>query len=387
VSAARRSAAVLGAGAFGAGWAARFALMGWNVRVFDPDGDALPDVEATLIRARATLPALYDVALPPDGRVIAVSTIGEAVAGVDWVQDSTPEDPDRKANVLQQVQARCSRHAVIACSAAGPGIDAFRGGATRPEQILRIRAFDPVYLIPRVQIDGADPATLARADTILRGIGVAPGPAEPAAALHAATSDPAQPEAWRDATIVALLRALKSRDAPLAAPIRAHEAALAPPAPDPDLPAPPVTLHRQVPVTWADYNGHMTEAQYLTAFSEAADRLLLWAGMDAAAIAAGVSVFTVETHIRHLAEVQIGDRIRVSTRVLQGGGRKLHLWHALCVGDTPCATGEQLLLHVDLATRRSAPPPAAIADWLARAAAAHAALPVPEGLGRHVGQR
>jgi acyl-CoA thioesterase FadM/lysophospholipase L1-like esterase len=172
-----------------------------------------------------------------------------------------------------------------------------------------------------------------------------------------------------------------------AAMASAVAARLSPPVADPDAPTAPVTLDQQVPAAWADYNGHMNEAHFVTACSKAADRLLLWAGMDAAAIAAGQSVFTVETHIRYLSEVQIGDRLRVTTRVLQGGGRKFHIWHELFVGDTLCATGEQLLLHVDLSTRRSTLPPPAMAQWLTRAAAAHATLPLPEGLGRHVGQR
>ena len=101
-------------------------------------------------------------------------------------------------------------------------------------------------------------------------------------------------------------------------------------------------------------------------------------------IAQGHSIFSVETHIRHLAEVNIGDRITVTTRVIKGGGSKLHIWHEMYCGDTLAATGEQLLLHVDLATRRSGPPRADVADYLIRAATAHAALPLPDGMGRAV---
>ena len=96
------------------------------------------------------------------------------------------------------------------------------------------------------------------------------------------------------------MRALKARGIGPGAALAAHEAAIAPRAPV-DLSQPPVTVARQVPPDWVDYNGHMNEARYLTAFSDGTDRLLLWAGMDAACIAAGHSVFTVETHIRHLS--------------------------------------------------------------------------------------
>lgn len=159
------------------------------------------------------------------------------------------------------------------------------------------------------------------------------------------------------------------------------------PAPDPDAAEPPVTLLQVVPKLWEDYNGHMNEAHYLTAFSHAADQMLAWSGMEAAQTSEGASVFTVETHIRHLAEVQIGDEIRVTTRVVQGGGKKLHLWHEMWVNDTLCATGEQLLLHMSLRTRTTQAPPKAMADWLSRAQAAHAPLPLPEGFQRYVAQR
>lgn len=158
------------------------------------------------------------------------------------------------------------------------------------------------------------------------------------------------------------------------------------PAPDPAAPAPPETLARTVPPEWVDYNNHMNEAFYLTAFSDAADQLLEWAGMDAACVQAGASVFTVETHIRHLGEVNIGDPLRVTTRVIEGGGPKLHLWHEMQVGGRLCATAEQLLLHMDLSSRRPAPPPQAVATWLGTAKAAHGPLPLPDGFQRHVGQ-
>lgn len=159
------------------------------------------------------------------------------------------------------------------------------------------------------------------------------------------------------------------------------------PAPDPSAPTPPVTLVREVPLAWQDYNGHMNEAYYLRAFSDAADQMLAWAGMAEERDRVGASVFTVETHIRHLAEVNIGDTVQVTTRVMQGGTKKLHLWQEMWVGDVLCATGEQLLLHMSLQTRATSNPPKRMADWLGAAQAAHAHLPLPEGFQRHVAQR
>ena len=109
------------------------------------------------------------------------------------------------------------------------------------------------------------------------------------------------------------------------------------------------------------------------------------AGIDADYVRAGKSCFTAETHIRHLDEAQAGDRISVTTRVLKGEGKKLHVWHEMPVGDRLVATGEDMLIHVDLGTRKAAEPSAGVAARIAAIAAAHAG-PLPEGAGRAVGQ-
>ena len=105
-------------------------------------------------------------------------------------------------------------------------------------------------------------------------------------------------------------------------------------------------------------------------------------GADADYIATGGSYFTVETHIRHLAEANAGDVITVTTQCLNGEGKKLHLFHEMFVGETMVATGEHMLLHVSLETRRTSAPNSPVAETLARIAGAHAALPTPAGSGK-----
>jgi carnitine 3-dehydrogenase len=131
----------------------------------------------------------------------------------------------------------------------------------------------------------------------------------------------------------------------------------------------------------------MTEARYLHVFGDATDRMMILVGCDRDYVAAGQSFFTVETHIRHIDEVRAGAPLTVETRVLEGQGKKMHLWHELYSGDRLLATAEHMLLHVDLATRRSSPLTPLLADRLAVLAEGHAALPRPEGLARAVGDR
>ena len=144
---------------------------------------------------------------------------------------------------------------------------------------------------------------------------------------------------------------------------------------------PILTLARAVPLDWVDYNGHMTESRYLDAFANATDRFMEMIGCDKAYIAAGGSYFTAETHIRHLDEVHAGAGIEVRTQMLQGQGKKLHLFHVMCEGERVLATGEHFLLHVDLETRRSCSPSAEIEEAMRVVREAQAGLPYPEGAG------
>ena len=190
-------------------------------------------------------------------------------------------------------------------------------------------------------------------------------------------------ERLRDDNLVGIMRSLKQSGSGAGGVITAHEAALE----VPQVAELPVTLDIQVPQTWTDYNGHMNEAHYLEAGAKATDQFMVMIGADADYIASGLSYFTAESHVRYLNETHEGARLRVETQVINGEGKKLHLFHNLLSGGSLVATVETLLLHVDLDTRRSCPPAPKVAEALVRIAAAHAVLPKPEGLGRFVGQR
>ena len=198
-------------------------------------------------------------------------------------------------------------------------------------------------------------------------------------------------ERIRDDNLVTILRGLKARDSGAGALLNAQDRRLdaLPRTLDDiaDLAQPVRTLDRAVPLDWTDYNGHMNEARYLQAFGDATDRMMALVGCDMDYVASGDSFFTAETHIRHVDEVRAGIRIHVTTQVLLGAGKKMHLFHEMYDGDRLLATGEHMLIHVNLTTRRAQDPDDRVAVPLARIAAAHAALPWPAGAGRAVGRK
>ncbi|MEO0691309.1 MAG: carnitine 3-dehydrogenase [Pseudomonadota bacterium] len=167
-------AAIIGGGVIGGGWAARFLLNGWNVRVFDPDPEAEAKLAPVLAQARRALPGLTDVALPPEGALTFHSDMAEAVTGVDWVQESVPERLEIKHKVLASVQAHCPPDAIIGSSTSGFKPSELQQGAARPDQIMVCHPFNPVYLMPLIEVvpsPETDLALVEKAEGILRTLG------------------------------------------------------------------------------------------------------------------------------------------------------------------------------------------------------------------------
>ena len=149
---------------------------------------------------------------------------------------------------------------------------------------------------------------------------------------------------------------------PIPAPLRLHETAVA--------------------AEWADYNGHMSESAYLLVFGDSADAFFRFFGVDEAYRAGGRSLFTAETHLRHLGEARADDRLRLTLQVLGVDAKRLHIAHEMSgAGGGLLATAEQMLLHVDTGAGRVTPFPAWIGERLRQIRAAHAVLPVPPYVG------
>ncbi len=484
-------AAIVGGGVIGSGWAARFALMGWEVRVFDPDPEAERKVNEVLANARRSLPGLADAAMPEEGSIVFLDSLEDAVNDVGWVQESVPERLGLKQEVYRRIQAQVAGQVIIASSTSGFKPSELANGAHHPESILVAHPFNPVYLLPLVELVPTEAVPEDRIDAarnVLSGIGMHPLLLRSEIEAHiadrlleavwrealwlvrdeVATTEeiddairygfglrwaqmglfetyriaggeagmrhfieqfgPTLKWPWskltdvpdltpelvdrigqqsdiqsgersireleriRDSNLVAIMRALKAQDWGAGRLLRRTEVALNDRSGAvldfsdiTDIGAPIETVNQAVPLDWTDYNGHMNEAKYLQVFGDATDRFMRIVGCDADYVASGGSYFTAETHIRHLGEIHAGVRIRVGTICLEGHGKKMHLFHQLWKGERLCATGEHILIHVSLETRRPSEPAARILRRLGTIEAAHAALPRPEGIGRHIG--
>lgn len=481
-----RQVAVLGGGVIGAGWVARLIENGIDVAVFDPAPDAGRRLEEALANADAAYAKLFTAPRRAKGAVRMAPSVAEACRDADLIVEAVPERLEVKHRVYAEAESTARPDVLIASSTSGIKPTDLQRPLRHPERLLVVHPFNPVYLLPVVEVVGGERTSeeaVARAmefyptlgmkpvrvakeieafvadrllealwrealwlikdgictteelDDIVRyGFGlrwaqlgvfdtyrVAGGEAgmrhfmaqfgpcltwpwtklmdvpefdDALVDLIAGQSDAQsghipirQLERIRDDNLIAIQKALQANLWGAGELLAEHEARLGCAAPEPDWTRPLPTFAIRVPAHWLDYNGHMTEAKYLEAFAFASDGFMRMVGLGAEAVAEGHSLFTAETHIRHLAEVARDEDIRVETQVIEARGRKVHLFHRMLHADGRClATGEHLLIHMDLKARASAEPPPEVRARLDRVAEAHAALPRPEGIGRHVGQ-
>ena len=198
-------------------------------------------------------------------------------------------------------------------------------------------------------------------------------------------------ERKRDDCLVAVMQALKTQDFGAGTVLAAYEAQLyatghAKAALPEDLAQPLRLHHGTVGPDWVDYNHHMTESRYLQVCTNSTDALLKLVGCDLAYVATGFSYFTAETHIVHRAEIKGGAPYYTTTQVLGADDKRVHLFHEIRHGqtDTLLASGEHMLLHVDMKAGKSVAAPAEMAARFAAIRDAHATLPRPAAAGRAI---
>jgi carnitine 3-dehydrogenase len=489
-------AACIGGGVIGGGWIARFLLAGIDVNVFDPHPEAGRIVGEVIANAEKAYAMLTGAPLPPRGRLNFCKTLEEAVADADWIQESVPERLDLKRGVLTEIDAAARPNALIGSSTSGLLPSDLQRDMRYPERLFVAHPYNPVYLLPLVEIVGGErtsAATIRAAMERLLPIGMkgvhiakeieafvgdrllealwrealwlihddictvetlddvirysfglrwaqmglfqtyriaggeagmrhflaqfGPCLAWPWTKLtdvvdldealiekigrqsdeQAAGLSIRELERIRDENLVGILQALKGghggkgwgagkllKDFEQSLWAQGGGAAVSF---DPSKPL--RLIETKVSPAWVDYNGHMTEHRYLQVFGDTSDALLRLIGVDLAYVEAGQSYYTVETHIRHLGEAKLGQAIHSTCQILSVDEKRLHVFHTLygtATGEA-LATAEHMLLHVDSKAGKAIPAPAAVFDKAKVIAQAHATLTVPEGVGRHVGQK
>lgn len=142
---------------------------------------------------------------------------------------------------------------------------------------------------------------------------------------------------------------------------------------------------------WIDYNGHMNVTYYLLSFDHAVDRLLgdvLGIG-EAFTNKAGQGSYALQSNIHYLGELLEGTAFDFSLLLIDCDAKRMHMMVEMnnLASGAVAATCEQVLMNVDLTTRRSTPYP----DWaqarMVLMRDSHAKAPRPPQFAQPLGLR
>ena len=191
---------VVGTGVIGAGWAARALARGLDVVAWDPASGAEERLRAQIDNA---WPALTKLGLNPGAdraRLAFTDDLESLCTRADFIQENAPENEELKRALHARVTAAAPADVIVASSSSGLLPTRIQSDSRHPERVLIGHPFNPVYILPLVEVLGGkltDAGRIEDAKTFYRSLGMHP--------LHVRTeiagyiSDRLQEALWREA--------------------------------------------------------------------------------------------------------------------------------------------------------------------------------------------
>ena len=170
-------AACIGAGVIGAGWAARLAWNGIDVKMYDPHPEAPRRLSEVMANADRAMSKLTIAPFPPKGTVTFCDSMQETVQDAQYIQESAPEREDIKIKILAEIEQYAPIDTIVGSSTSGLLPSKLQAQMTHPGRFLVAHPFQPVYLLPLVELvggDQTDPACIEKAKTLFTSIGMKP---------------------------------------------------------------------------------------------------------------------------------------------------------------------------------------------------------------------
>jgi len=170
-------AAIIGGGVIGGGWAARLVHNGIDVAVYDPDPQAERKIAEVMANADRAYAKLTQARPARRGRLSFVASAAAAVADAGFIQESAPERIALKQKLFAEIDAHARPDALVGSSTSGLLPTELQAEMTHPERLLVAHPFNPVYLLPLVELVGGartSAETVERAKAFYASIGMKP---------------------------------------------------------------------------------------------------------------------------------------------------------------------------------------------------------------------
>ena len=149
-----RTLGLLGTGVIGGGWAARALHFGIDVIAADTRPEMENWIRAAVENAEPALARLTFAPLPPKGTLSFTTDLHSMAASVDFIQENIPEQLALKQRVLADVSRHAAADVIIASSTSGLMPSDLQRDMVAPERLLVAHPFNPVYLLPLVELVG-----------------------------------------------------------------------------------------------------------------------------------------------------------------------------------------------------------------------------------------
>ncbi len=163
-----RTLGLLGTGVIGGGWAARALHFGIDVIAADPKPEMEQWLRGAVANADGALARLTFAPLPPKGRLTFTTDLHAMARQADFIQESIPEQLELKQRVLADVSRHALADVLIASSTSGLMPSDLQRDMVAPERLLVAHPFNPVYLLPLVELVAGRATSAAALDAAAR---------------------------------------------------------------------------------------------------------------------------------------------------------------------------------------------------------------------------
>jgi 3-hydroxyacyl-CoA dehydrogenase len=172
-----RRIAIVGTGVIGASWAAQYLARGFDVVATDPAPNAVANLRKYVDEAWEQLKVIGLSSGATRDRLSFTSSMNEALAKADFVQENGPERPDFKMKLFADMDDATPPDSIIASSSSGITISVMQSKCKRPERCVIGHPYNPPHIIPLVEVVGGaktSPAVIEQALAFYASIGKKP---------------------------------------------------------------------------------------------------------------------------------------------------------------------------------------------------------------------
>jgi carnitine 3-dehydrogenase len=172
-----RRIAVVGTGVIGASWAAEYLARGFDVVATDPAPSAESNLRKMIDEAWKDLTSIGLSKGASRDRLSFTTSMKEALAQADLVQENGPERPDFKMKLYAEMDEIAPLDTLLASSSSGITPSVIQSQCKHPERVVIGHPFNPPHVIPLVEVVGGgktSPDAIAQAISFYASIGKKP---------------------------------------------------------------------------------------------------------------------------------------------------------------------------------------------------------------------